>query len=46
MDAALGIYAPPAIASVLVLTGVLGATFGARLLDARLLDARLLDVLG
>lgn len=33
VEAALGAYASPAIAGVLVLTGVLGATFGARVLD-------------
>lgn len=32
--AALHAYASPAVAGVLVLTGVLGATFGARILDA------------
>lgn len=31
--AALGAYAPKAIAGALVLTGVLGATFGTRALD-------------
>lgn len=31
--ATLGVYAPKAIVGVLVLTGVLGATFGARALD-------------
>lgn len=31
--AALGVYASKAIAGVLVWTGVLGATFGARVLD-------------
>eukprot|EP00752_Nemacystus_decipiens_P014562 g12969.t1 len=33
VDAALGAYAFPAMGGVLVLTGILGATFGARVLD-------------